>query len=99
MTIGLVEFLGCVQIDRQTVEIWVEEEWIVPQGSVNAPEFSEVDVARARLILDLTNDLGVNMEGVGVALHLIDQVHDLRHAIADLARRSDAPDIPDNASA
>jgi chaperone modulatory protein CbpM len=33
------------------------------------------------LIRDLTNDLGVNAEGVGVILHLIDQMHGLRGAL------------------
>ena len=62
----------------------IEEEWVVPQGTLELPEFTEADLARARLILDLMRDLGVNAEGVGVALHLIDQVHDMRQALAAL---------------
>jgi chaperone modulatory protein CbpM len=44
--------------------------------------FSEVDLARAELIRDLMQDLGVNDEGVGVILNLLDQLHGLRRALA-----------------
>ena len=39
------------------------------------------------MIQNLIADLGVNAEGVGVALHLIDQVHDLRRALAEVTSR------------
>jgi chaperone modulatory protein CbpM len=35
-------------------------------------------MARAQLILDLERDLGVNREGIGIILSLLDQVHGLR---------------------
>jgi chaperone modulatory protein CbpM len=46
--------------------------------------FSDIDVARARLIQDLKSDFGVNDEGVDVVLHLMDQLHGLRRALAQL---------------
>jgi chaperone modulatory protein CbpM len=88
MTITLVDFIARASIDRETLEIWIEEDWVLPQSGSGAPEFSESDLARARLIQNLIDDLGVNTEGVGVALHLIDQVHDLRRALTELAERS-----------
>jgi chaperone modulatory protein CbpM len=88
MTITLVDFVTRANIDRETLEIWIEEEWVLPHGRTDALEFSEADLARARLIQNLIDDLGVNTEGVGVALRLIDQVHDLRRALAVLAARS-----------
>ena len=42
-----------------------------------------MDLARARLIHDLKHNMGVNDEGLGVILHLIDQMHGLRRALAD----------------
>jgi chaperone modulatory protein CbpM len=30
-------------------------------------------------------DLGVNAEGVSVIMHLVDQVHGLRHALSELS--------------
>jgi chaperone modulatory protein CbpM len=35
------------------------------------------------LIRDLQGDLGVNKEGVGVILNLVDQIHSLRWALSN----------------
>jgi chaperone modulatory protein CbpM len=45
--------------------------------------FSDIDLARAQLIHELMNDLGVNAEGVGIVLRLVDQVHGLRSVLAE----------------
>ena len=41
-----------------------------------------MDLARANLIRDLKDNMGVNHEGLGVILHLLDQMHSLRRALA-----------------
>jgi chaperone modulatory protein CbpM len=84
MTISTQDFLARAQLDRETLEVWIEEEWLVPDGTATEPAFSEADLARAELIRDLIHDLGVNEEGVGVILNLLDQLHGLRKALADL---------------
>ena len=55
-----------------------------PERTADDLAFSEADMARARLIRDLMDDMGVNAEGVGVALHLLDQIHGLRRAMAEV---------------
>jgi len=84
MIISKVEFLYRAQLDQETLEVWIEEEWLVPGGTETEPAFSEADLARAELIRDLKQDLGVNDEGVGVILNLLDQVHSLRTALAEV---------------
>jgi chaperone modulatory protein CbpM len=84
MSFDTAGFLARVQVDRATLEIWIEEEWLVPAGAPPEHTFSDADLARAQLIRDLMDDLGVNAEGVGVVLHLVDQVHSLRGALAEL---------------
>ena len=42
-----------------------------------------MDLARANLIHDLKHNMGVNDEGLDVILHLIDQMHGLRRALAE----------------
>jgi len=42
-------------------------------GGQDEAAFSDADLARANLIRELQQDLGVNNEGVGVILHLLDQ--------------------------
>ena len=84
MIISKLEFLDRTQLDLETLEVWIEEEWLVPGGTATDLAFSEADLARAKLIQDLMQDLGVNEEGVGVILNLLDQVHGLRKALADI---------------
>ncbi len=96
MIISKLEFLDRAQLDRETLEVWIEEEWLVPCGTATEVVFSEADLARAELIRDLMQDLGVNDEGVGVILNLLDQMHGLRRALADtlqsVRQRSAPPD-------
>ena len=86
MIISKLEFLDRAQLDRETLEVWIKEEWLVPDGTAAELVFSEADLARAKLIRDLLHDLGVNGEGVGVILNLLDQMHGLRKALAEMRR-------------
>jgi chaperone modulatory protein CbpM len=88
MTFSTVEFLEHASLDQATLEIWIEEEWLVPGREALDRRFSEVDLARVRLIRDLMDDLGVNAEGVGIVLRLVDQVHGLRAALAEVVAAS-----------
>jgi chaperone modulatory protein CbpM len=78
------EFLTSSGVQVQTLEFWLEQEWLIPERTADGMNFSEKDVARARLIQDLKTDLGVNDEGIDVVLHLIDQLHGMRRALAQL---------------
>lgn len=78
------QFLVRAQLEIETLDVWIKEEWLVPREDVTGQEFSDVDIARAHLIKDLKHDLGVNDEGIGVILNLIDQVHGLRRTLRDL---------------
>ena len=84
MIINRLDFLQRAQIDQQTLEVWLREEWLLPGEVVSDLEFSDIDLARATLIVDLKKQLGVNDEGVDVILHLIDQVHGLRRLVGGL---------------
>lgn len=99
MIIARLEFLRRAGIDQATLEIWIEEEWLIPETAAPEPAFSEADIGRAQLIRDLTHGMGVNREGVGVILHLLDQMHGLRSAMTgllDSARDRKPPGTPDN---
>ena len=84
MIITRLEFLSRTRLDQHTLDIWIEEEWLVPDRADAELAFTETDIARAQLISDLIADMGVNNEGVGVILHLLDQMHGLRSAMAHL---------------
>ena len=86
MIINKLDFLERARLDRETLEVWIEEEWLLPSRTADELVFSEMDLARAKLIRDLRHDMGVNDEGVGVILNLLDQIHGLRKVMADLLR-------------
>ncbi|ODA66455.1 hypothetical protein A7A08_02578 [Methyloligella halotolerans] len=65
------------QLTVTRLRVWVSEGWIRP-ADTDAKAYSEADLARAALIRDLVDDLGVNEEEVPVILNLIDQIHGLR---------------------
>lgn len=77
------EFLQRAELDRVTLEVWIREEWLIPTGPGPRRTFSDMDVARARLIRDLERNMGVNEAGLDVILHLIDEMHGLRNALAE----------------
>lgn len=83
MTITKLDFLRIGRIDRETLDLWIEAEWIIPSAEGDALNFTEKDLARVSLIRDLRVDFGVNGEGISVILHLLDQVHGLRRALAE----------------
>jgi chaperone modulatory protein CbpM len=84
MIISKLEFLSRTQLDQETLEVWISEQWLIPDESVGEPAFSEIDLARAKLIWELKQDMGVNNEGIGIILDLLDQVHSLRQAMAEI---------------
>jgi chaperone modulatory protein CbpM len=84
MMISKQQFLVRAHLERETLEMWIREEWLIPGRSAGELTFSDADIARAQLIRDLKNDLGVNDEGVGVILNLVDQVHGLRGVLTEV---------------
>jgi chaperone modulatory protein CbpM len=84
MSMETREFLVRTSIRAETLEMWVTEGWLIPERTDDHPNFSEVDVARAHLIRDLQNGLGVNEAGVDVILDLLDQLYGLRCTLREV---------------
>jgi chaperone modulatory protein CbpM len=84
MIMNKQDFLTRSGLQVQTLEFWLEQRWLIPEETSAGMNFSDIDVARARLIQDLKSDFGVNDEGVDVVLHLMDKLHGLRRALAQL---------------
>jgi chaperone modulatory protein CbpM len=78
------EFIDRSHLDVPTLNAWIETEWLAPLASGKTFNFSEVDLARVRLIQDLKLDFGVNDEGIAIVLHLLDQLHGLRCLVRDI---------------
>lgn len=84
MMLGKQEFLQSAGLEIETLDIWIEQQWLVPEPTPSGPAFSDRDMARARFILDLRGTFGVNDEGIDLILHLVDQMHGMREALARL---------------
>jgi chaperone modulatory protein CbpM len=84
MTMNKQEFLNGAGLRIEMLDFWIEQQWLIPEETVDGVAFSDVDLARAHFIRDLKGDLGVNDEGVDVILHLVDQLHGLRRALEQL---------------
>src|SRR5260370_41550299 len=78
------EFLIHARVNAEMLEAWIEAGWLVPRRDADDHRVSDVDLARALLVRDLQQDMGVNEEGVSVVLDLIDQIHGLRRALRGL---------------
>jgi chaperone modulatory protein CbpM len=78
------EFLGRARLEAESLEVWIAAGWLVRGREGESQHFTEADVARAQLIHDLQGDLGVNDEGIGVILDLIDQLHGMRQTLGHL---------------
>lgn len=85
------EFLTSSGLQVETLELWLEQEWLLPEETAAGIQFSDIDMARARFIQELKNDIGANDEGIGVILHLVDQLHGMRRAIALLRKEIQQP--------
>ena len=83
--LGSRDFLLRAGLDAASLEAWIEAGWLVPRRTGPERVFSELDLARAWLIRDMRDGMGVNDEGIAVALGLLDQVHGLRRALRRLS--------------
>jgi chaperone modulatory protein CbpM len=82
--ISVQEFCVRARLQHRWLEAWVTAGWLVPPQTAPELMFSDLDLARAQLIRDLREDLGVNDEGIEVILHLVDQMHGLRASMQQL---------------
>lgn len=89
--IGEKEFLRAVAgVRRDRLYIWIERGWLSPGRGEGGWIFREIDVARARLIRELSEDLEIGEDALDVVLPLLDQVHGLRRELRRIADAIDA---------
>ncbi|MEM7173258.1 MAG: chaperone modulator CbpM [Pseudomonadota bacterium] len=73
-----------VDIGASELQIWIEQNWVLPVEQDGEYLFDQSDVARVHLIAELRQDLGVNDEAIPVVLRLLDQIYGLRKALTQL---------------
>ena len=75
------EFLARARLDTEVLETWIAAGWLLVGPESGERQFTELDLARAELIHDLKGDIGVNDEGIGVILDLLDKLHGVRRTL------------------
>jgi chaperone modulatory protein CbpM len=85
------EFLVRTSMRAETLEMWVSAGWLLPERSDERTRFTEIDVARAHLIRDLQNGMGVNEAGIDVILDLLDQLYGLRCTLREVLAMTSPP--------
>ena len=68
------------------VERWVQRGLLRPTAEGDAWIFETVDVARARLLAELADEMGFDDEAVETVIDLVDQVHTLRRQLEQLGQ-------------
>lgn len=79
----LVVRLG--RTSEREVESWIDRAWLRGQEEQGEYRFDAFDEARARLILELRHDLGVEEETLPVVLSLLDQLYAARRQMRLMA--------------
>ena len=68
------------------VERWVRRGLLRPTAEGNDWAFEAVDVARARLLAELVDEMGFDDESIETVIDLLDQVHTLRRQLDQLGQ-------------
>jgi chaperone modulatory protein CbpM len=76
-----------VTVER--LRIWVQLGWVRPVVRDGNTTFADVDIARAALVQDLQEIIGIDENAVPVVLKLIDQIHGLRRELKTLVEAID----------
>lgn len=78
-------------------EAFIATEVIIPLASDDGPVFRGIEIARLRLLCELSDDLDLEDEAVGIVISLLDQLHAARADLRALARAL-AAEPPDTRS-
>ena len=77
--ITIVELCETCSIDRSLVDRMIEEGILAPIGDGMEDRRLQYDsVRRARIVIRLRRDLGVNLAGAALALELLDRIENMR---------------------
>jgi chaperone modulatory protein CbpM len=84
MTLTEQELSETIGVPAKRLRAWVRRGWLRPEARAGEPVFRDIDVARARLVTQLRDELAIQPDAVEVVLRLLDQVHGLRSELKAL---------------
>lgn len=88
-TISFTELCTASHADADFIEALIEQELIQPQGKSQADwRFDALCLRRSRLARSFHEELHVNMQGVALALDLLQQIQEMETQLAHLHKLS-----------
>jgi chaperone modulatory protein CbpM len=84
--IGLEELARlCPEVPPTEITLWIERRWVRAEpGPGGGWAFTDMDVARVRLLAELRVTLEVTEEAMPLVLSLLDQLYDARRTVKAL---------------
>ena len=76
-----------IGVAADELTVWIERRWVLPGTSGSELDFTEIDRARLRMIVEFRRDLAIDDEAMPVILDLVDRLHAAR---AELRRIMEA---------
>jgi len=73
-------------LTRDRLIAFVAAEVVIPLHTDAGPVFRHMDIARLRLLCELSEDLDLDDAALAVVMSLIDQLHDARATLRSIAR-------------
>ncbi len=83
------------EITVSDVHHWIDNQWLRPEKKEGNYLFKEIDEARARLIIELRDHLGVTEDSMSLVLQLLDQLYTTRRQIRYLCEVISTEKYPD----
>lgn len=80
-------------LDAAELSGWIERRWVRPEPVGEDYVFADIDVARVRLVYDMRRAMAVDEDTVPLVLSLLDQVLELRDAIAAISSALDTQPV------
>lgn len=77
------------RLSLRELRSWVREGWVRPALGEAGPVFDDVDLARVRLLCDLSKDMSLPADALPVVLNLIDRMHAARRDLRCMAEAVD----------
>jgi hypothetical protein len=91
MILNEAEVVAAIErLSAECLRSWVESGWVRPRIHAGMTVFTEVDIARVRLLCELRDDLAMEEDSLPVVLSLVDQIHGLRRELRNLGRAIEA---------
>ena len=81
---ALAELVVELNCPREELVLWVERRWVLPLRQEGDLVFSDADIARVQMIIDLRRDMGIDDEAMPVVLDLLDKLYGVRRQMREL---------------